>query len=207
MPYGIYSTGSYPPTGGAYPISVGDAGGVRSVDYGKCSAPTARNYSINYELGRSPSTPNSSFTVLANSSSNMNPAPPTLATAKITPGPLGVNGYYISYWFNKRGRTQGFNFSVGFTGTSYSKYNVDLCTGKAIASASSNPYVGLVAQNFTINVNGQVANGVNTASLTQTSRCASAGTTWSVTENESDCTFNGNTDASWLYNDISKFPV
>lgn len=201
MGFGILSGG---------PIAVGDLDGTlpTSATYSKCgSGPGGTNYSVNYELGRVKNTPNSSFTILANSSTSMKPAPYSLATAKTTPGPLGVNGFYMSYWYDKRGVSQGFNFSVGFTGTSYGKYGNDLCTGTATASVTRNPYRITVPSNFIINLAGTVGTGTNSASVSITGRCAGASTNWQVTDTATDCTYDGTTAATWTYDNTSYWPI
>jgi len=200
MPFGIYNPNPSGPFAAGDPVSVGDLGGVRTPDYGKCgSSASGRNYSVNYELGRVPSTPNSSFANLANLSSNMNPAPYSLATAQTTFGYLGVRGWYMSYWFNRRGRSQGFNFSVSFSPTSYGKYGNDQCTGGASSSVSSGPYQTNPSESFTINLAGSVATGVGSTSVSQTGRCGGNSTSWSVTNNFTGCTFSGSGATSWGY--------
>jgi hypothetical protein len=201
MPFGIYNPSPTGPFTPGDPVSVGDTGGVRTADYGKCgSSASGRNYSVNYELGRVPNTLNSSFANLANLSTLMNPAPPTLANAQSSLfGYLGVRGWYMSYWFNRRGRTQGFNFSVSFSPTSYGKYGNDQCTGGASASVSSGPYQTNPPESFTINLAGSVATGTSSASVSQTGRCAGNSTSWSVTNNFTGCTYSGTGATSWSY--------
>lgn len=162
-------------------------------NYPKCSDP-GRNYSILKELNLSTVRPSTSLSFLAGTASQM------LANPSGTGVSIGPTNIGMSSFWNKRGISMGFNFSVGFTGTSYSKYGVDLCTGGASTTASSNPYR---PSSFLLNVNGST--GTNSAS--QGSRCAGAGTAWSVTDQGTNCSFTGSGPTSWTYGNASYWPA
>lgn len=164
-----------------------------SSNYPRCTDP-GRNYSILRELNISSTRPSTSLSFLAGAASQWH-ANGTGAGVSI--GPTNIN---MSTFWDKRGISQGFNFSVGFTGTSYGKYGNDLCTGSGSATASSNPYR---PSSFAINLNGSLG----TNSVSQGSRCAGAANNWNVTDNGTNCNFTGNGNASWGYANRTYWPT
>ena len=193
--YGILSGGI---------ISVGNTVSATQVSYpDEGAGANNANYSVNYELGRPPTTLNSSFTVLINASNNMRSftggSVPSLVAAK------AAGGFPMSTWYGKRGVSMGLNFSTSYSNTSYSKYGVDLCTGTGSATASVNPYRNTATgtlQNLTISCNGSVASSSSgSVSVSYTGGCGLPGgrDSWSILDSYVGKTVSGNGAISWNY--------